>query len=242
VIAGQYVTAAGAEVIKSPSNVNYSHSILFGYAIPFTHTGVRATYAASDTFSVFGGVNNGWDALRDTNTSKTTELGISATPIKNLSIAAVDYIGTERVSGLTNVGPEGRRNMFDIVATYAATDKLSLTLNYDNGSQKNAATVAPSGNADAKWTGIAGYVTYQISDMWRLAVRGESFNDKDGYRTGVVQKWKEGTITLAYLPSKSMELRGEVRGDRSDVASFMRTDGSASKSQSSLGLQVLYKF
>src|SRR5712691_6076891 len=45
VIAGKYVTAAGAEVIKSPSNVNYSRSILFGYAIPFTHTGVRATYA-----------------------------------------------------------------------------------------------------------------------------------------------------------------------------------------------------
>src|SRR2546425_282107 len=65
VIAGKYVTAAGAEGIKCPRHVNYSHSILFGYAIPFTHTGVRATYAASDTFSVFGGLNNGWDDLRD---------------------------------------------------------------------------------------------------------------------------------------------------------------------------------
>ena len=242
VIAGKYVTAAGAEVIKSPSNVNYSRSILFGYAIPFTHTGVRATYAPSDTFSVFGGLNNGWDDLRDTNVQKTAELGISATPIKNLSIAAVDYVGSERVGGLTLVGPEGRRNIFDIVATYAATDKLSLTLNYDNGSQKNAAAATPRGSADAKWTGIAGYVTYQISDMWRLAVRGETFDDKDGYRTGVVQKWKEGTITLAYLPTKSLELRGEIRADRSDVASFVETSGSASKSQSSFGLQVLYKF
>src|SRR5258708_23234951 len=156
VIAGKYVTAAGAEVIKSPSNVTYSRSILFGYAIPFTHTGLRATYAPSDTFSVFGGLNNGWDDLRDTNAQKTAELGISATPIKNLSIAAVDYVGSERVGGLTLVGPEGRRNIFDIVATYAATDKLSLTLNYDNGSQKNAATATPRGSADAKWTGIAG--------------------------------------------------------------------------------------
>ncbi len=143
---------------------------------------------------------------------------------------------------MRRIGPEGRRNIFDIVATYTATDKLSLTLNYDNGIQKNAATVAPSGNTDAKWTGIAGYVTYQISDLWRLAVRGESFDDKDGYRTGVVQKWKEGTITLAYLPTKSLELRGEIRADRSDVASFVETSGSASKSQSSFGLQVLYKF
>lgn len=77
VIAGKYVTAAGADVIKSPSNVNHSHSILFGYAIPFTHTGVRATYAATDTISVFGGVNNGWDNLKDTNTAKTWELELT---------------------------------------------------------------------------------------------------------------------------------------------------------------------
>jgi hypothetical protein len=128
-----------------------------------------------------------------------------------------------------------------VVATYAVTDALSFTLNYDNGSQKNAAT-APSGDSTAKWSGVAAYATYQLSGMWRLAVRGEHFDDKDGYRTGVIQKWKEGTVTLAYLPSKSMELRGEVRTDHSNVASFMKTDGSASKSQNSFGLQALYKF
>jgi len=30
---------------------NYSRSILFGYAIPFAHTGIRATYAASDSMT-----------------------------------------------------------------------------------------------------------------------------------------------------------------------------------------------
>lgn len=239
VIAGRYVTASGAEVIKSPANANFSRSILFGYAIPFTHTGVRATYAASDTISVFGGLNNGWDNLRETNAQKTVELGISTTPIKDLTIAAVNYAGKERVAGpTTTTGTEGGRNLFDIVATYAATDALSFTLNYDNGRQENAI----SGTSTAKWSGVAAYATYQLSGMWRLAVRGEHFDDKDGYRTGVIQKWKEGTVTLAYLPSKSMELRGEVRTDQSNVASFMKTDGSASKSQNSFGLQALYKF
>lgn len=242
VIAGKFVTSAGAEVIKSTSNVNYSRSILFGYAIPFTHTGVRATYALSDTFSLIGGISNGWDNLRETNAQKTTELGIAATPIKNLSLSVMNHHGTERVGGLTLTGPEGSRNLIDIVATYTVSEKLSFTLNYDNASQKNASTVAPSGNDTAKWSGVAAYVTYQISDTWRLAVRGETFNDKDGYRTGVQQKWKEGTLTLAYLPSKSIELRGEVRGDRSDVASFVKTDGSAGKSQNSFALQALYKF
>jgi hypothetical protein len=39
-----------------------------------------------------------------------------------------------------------------------------------------------------------------------------------------------------------VEIRGEMRGDRSDVASFMKSDGTASKSQASYGLQAIYKF
>src|SRR5258708_1678268 len=58
-IAGKFVTLSGTEVIWSPSNANFSRSILFG-AIPFTHTGVRATYAPSDKISLICCVNNGW--------------------------------------------------------------------------------------------------------------------------------------------------------------------------------------
>ncbi len=41
--AGKFVTPLGAEVIESQDNWNYSRSVLFGYAIPFYHTGLRAT-------------------------------------------------------------------------------------------------------------------------------------------------------------------------------------------------------
>lgn len=242
VIAGKFVTTAGAEVIKSTADVNYSRSILFGYAIPFTHTGVRANYSLSDNFTLVAGLNNGWDNLRETNPQKTAELGVLLSPIKDLSLSVMSHVGSERVGGLTLAGPEGRRSLIDVVATYALTEKLSLTLNYDNARQRNAATVAPSGAETAKWSGIAAYVTYQMSPTWRLALRGETFDDDDGYRTGVAQTWEEATLTLAYLPSKSLELRGEVRADRSDAASFLKTDGTAGKSQNSFALQALYKF
>ena len=42
---GKFVTPMGAEVIESQDNWNYTRSILFGYAIPFYHVGLRATYA-----------------------------------------------------------------------------------------------------------------------------------------------------------------------------------------------------
>ena len=43
--AGRMITLAGNEVIVGYQNWNISRSVSFGYAIPFTHTGVRATYS-----------------------------------------------------------------------------------------------------------------------------------------------------------------------------------------------------
>ncbi len=73
-------------------------------------------------------------------------------------------------------------------------------------------------------------------------VRAEQFDDKDGFRTGVIQKWKEGTLTLAYMPAKSVELRGEVRSDSSNKSSFNQPNGTTKKSQDSVGLEAIYKF
>ena len=42
---GKFVTPIGTEVIESQDNWNYTRSILFGYAIPFYHVGVRGTLA-----------------------------------------------------------------------------------------------------------------------------------------------------------------------------------------------------
>lgn len=243
IIGGKYVTLAGAEVINSTANTNFSRSILFGYAIPFTHTGARVSYAATDTLTLIGGVNRGWDALKDTNTAKTAELGVTFAPIKEFTLGAQGYIGTERVGGLVGTGAEGRRNLIDLVATYNATDKLTLILNYDYGTQDNTATVTPNGASKSKWQGVAGYVNYQFTDQWRLSFRPEYFDDEDGFRTGVVQKWKEATLTLGYSPLKNLDLRAEVRADRSNVRAFVDSNGTtASKNQNSFGLQAIYKF
>ena len=242
VIGGKYVTLAGAEVINSPTNANFSRSILFGYAIPFTHTGIRGTYALNDGTNLILGVNNGWDAFRDTNSAKTLELGAAYAPSEAVSLSAQAYFGRERVGGLVNTGPEGTRGLIDLVGTYKASENLSYTLNFDYGTQQNA-PLSGGSTGRAKWTGIAGYVTYQLNEQWRLSGRAEFFNDSDGYRTGVAQKWKEATLTVGYLPTKAVELRAEVRGDSSNVKSFVTRSGtSATDRQRSFGLQALYKF
>ena len=251
-IAGKFVTLAGAEVINSTQDTNYSRSILFGYAIPFTHTGARLTYAASDQVSVIVGVNNGWDQLQDANKQKTGELGISLTPNKVFSLAAQGYSGVEQLSGGTFIGAgtHGLRSLIDAVGTYNATSQLTFILNVDWGQQENVTSLVNGTSITAKWDGAAAYANYQVNDQWRLSVRAEYFDDKDGYRTGVIQKWKEATLTLAYLPTKFIEIRGEVRGDKSDSNAFVKdtaffsgTPGAGvTDNQASIGLEAVYKF
>ena len=252
VIGGKFVTLAGAEVINSTQDTNYSRSILFGYAIPFTHTGVRLTYAASDQLSLIVGVNNGWDQLQDQNKEKTGELGVSFTPNKLFALTVQGYSGVEQLSGGTFVGAgrHGVRDLIDAVATYNATSQLTFILNVDWGNQENFTSLVNGASIKAKWDGAAAYANYQANDQWRLSVRAEYFDDKDGYRTGVIQKWKEGTLTLAYLPTKFIELRGEARYDKSDSGAFVKNSTflsgvpgvGVSDNQTSIGVEAVYKF
>ena len=237
-IAGKFVTLSGTEVIASLGNNNVSRSILFG-AIPFTHTGVRATWAVSDTVSLIAGVNNGWDQLTDANKGKTLELGATFNPIKPLNITLSGYSGKEVVTpgGLTV--PEGTRTSVNAVASYTIIDPLSVGLELLDVSQDNTV----GGNAKGKYTGFAGYVTYMFTPKIRGVVRAESFDDKDGLRFGAAsQKYKEVTLTGAFLASDSFEARAEVRRDQGNNKVFSDSTGTLSKNMTSVALQGLYKF
>jgi len=154
IIAGKFTTLHGTEVIASSGNTNVSRSILFG-AVPFTHTGLRATWALGDTVSLIAGVNNGWDQLTDANKGKTLELGAALTPIKPLSVTISGYSGKEPTSATT----EGTRSSLNVVVSYTITDPLSVGLEALSVSQENAA----GGTTKQKYSGYAGYVTYMFA-------------------------------------------------------------------------------
>ena len=244
-MAGKFVTLAGSEAIWSPSNNNFSRSILFG-AIPFTHTGVRAGYAVSNTVTLYGGVNNGWDQLTDANKGKTLELGASIIPIKPLTINVTGYFGQERATppGAPPAGgvAQDQRQLLNVVATYTINNRMSAGGEILYVSQDRIVGGA------AKYNGLAGYFTYNLNREWRLAARAEMFDDKNGFHfspagfTTSDTKYNEITATLAYLPNSSVELRGEIRGERANNAVFINSDGTTAKSMQSLGFQGIYKF
>jgi predicted porin len=231
---GKMLTLAGAEVIAPSLNTNVSRSLLFN-AEPFTHTGLRATYAASDLVSVIFGVNNGWNQTSDNNSQKTGEVGLSLTPSKAFTLTAQGYFGSEPVGG---GGVSGQRDLIDVVATYNLNDATSFALNYDWGKQDKAL----AGGADAKWYGVAGYFNYAFTSEWRMSLRAEYFNDKDAFTTGAVQKVKELTATFGYAPSKSFELRFEGRYDKSDQNTFLKnSSGTPNDKQSGILLEGIFK-
>src|SRR5205085_3196495 len=79
---GKFVTLMGNETIApiatvtgSSGNALYSHSYNFGFGIPFTHTGVLATYAIGDKLTVNGGFSRGWEQSTNDNNGAIDVLG-----------------------------------------------------------------------------------------------------------------------------------------------------------------------
>src|SRR6185436_13237563 len=95
---GKFITPHGYEVIDGYDgwNDNATRSFLFGYAIPFTHTGARASYAFSPQLSGMVMVVNGWDNAVDENRSKSVGAQVAVTPAPSFSIYLNGMYGPER--------------------------------------------------------------------------------------------------------------------------------------------------
>jgi hypothetical protein len=223
VLAGKFLTLAGAEVAAPTGNANVSRSLLFWYSEPINHTGVRVVYAATDKASFTFGANNGWNAETSTGSGKTLELGFSLAPSKALALAGAAYYGdTDVAAGL------GKKTLVDLVATWTVSPSLTVVGNFDWDKQEI------TDGSSFKWWAAAGYLNYAINDTWRTSLRLEYLDDQDGAINGAKQKLKEGTLTFGYAPAKHYEFRAEARYDKSDQA------GSTDITQG--WLQALYRF
>ncbi len=247
VIAGKFATLAGAELITSPSNFNYTRAWMFGWG-PYTHTGVRATYVATDYLTLIAGVNNGFDQVNSATNGKTAELGIDIAPNSMFSLNTSYYQGKGMMSAMPGTG-----SYLDMVGTVNATSKLTLVADYATAKQDSASLAStnilygqPVGGlgttVNAKWHSLALYANYHITDQWRVAYRNENFDDPQGFRSGISQRLKSNTFTLGFAPVKSTELRAEIRQDKSSGNYFLKADGTGTSSQMTYALEAIYQF
>jgi hypothetical protein len=235
---GKYITHMGYEVIEGYDgyNDNYSRSILFGYAIPFTHTGIKASYAFSSKVAGMVEVVNGWDLLRDNNRSKSVGAQLTLTPVAPLQVL-LNWIGGPEIANDNH----SNRNVFDVVAILKPTSILTLGLNGDYGKENGTSLVNPG--SDATWKGIAGYATLALTNKFSVALRGETFHDEDGVRlgTGTKATLSEVTFTPAYKFTDHVLLRAEARYDTANQP-ILAKRGTLADKQTTVAANVIFVY
>ena len=118
--AGEFWSPAGAEVVPTNQDWNYSRSLLFAWAIPYYHFGIRASFPVGAHFT--GGVQvvQGWNNVKDNNSGKTVGLN-GAYAWKKVTWTNVYYVGPEKDH--TN---QGLRHLYDTTVLVKPTDKIEL--------------------------------------------------------------------------------------------------------------------
>lgn len=209
---GKLVTHHGLEVIESQANWNYTHSLLFSFAIPFTQTGIAADWVATDkveaTLFIVNGLNNTFEG----NAFKSPGFQVIYKPTAEVALIQNFSAFNEApgdAGGLTRF--DNAVYLFDTVATYTPFAALELALNSDVAYD----ATLPS---DKFLGGVAAYARWHTSAKSALSARGEIFHDNSSQTLGIVMPMKgniaEATGTFSYAPSDGLLLRGEARFDQ----------------------------
>ncbi len=234
---GKFVTSAGAEVIESNANWNYSRSLLFSWAIPYYHFGFRATETKGHFTGGFQLVN-GWNNVEDNNSGKTIGL------VGNLTSKKISW-NNNYYAGPENPGTNtGWRNLYDTTVLFTPSDKFNAYVNFDYGQNKSG-----SGKTEttAKWYGVAFAGKLQMNDHNAITPRYEWFKDRDNFLgTGMVcatgkecDALQEFTLTYEYKWTKGLLARLEYRRDWTTLAQpviFQRGSTGARDHQDTLAL------
>lgn len=226
--AGKFVTPLGAEYIETSGNWNYSRSLLFAWAIPYYHVGMRATTPLSDKVSVAGFLLNGWNNAVDNNRGKTVGAQVTLKPIPALSIAQGWMGGPEGPNGSA-----GWRQVFDTVATWTVSPRLSLMGNADFGRDEIAGEAVT-------WSGVAAYAKVSVLPTWSLIPRVEVFEDAHGFSTGTAQTLREITLTSDHALTRGLSARIEYRRDWSNTAFFEYREDQFRRSQNTILVGLIY--
>ena len=218
ITAGQFNTFLGYEVISPAANFNYTVSYLFN-AGPFSHTGVKLDYAASEDLSYMLAVTNSHGIYSDDgNVGGEMQFGAQV-GYKGQYLNFI-YGGVDG-SGITD-------NMFvDYTGGFDLSDSLFLGIN---------AAYSYSEDKDAGYQGAALYIENTFSDSFALGLRPEFFQ-MNGASDATVT-----ALTLAASSSLTDNLKviTELRMDSSEDGKIEAFAGE--ESVSALTIAAVYSF
>lgn len=196
---GQFNTFYGYEVISPAANFNYSVSYLFN-AGPFSHTGLKVDYAATEDLSFMLAVTNPHGNISGSNdTSDYYQLGFQ-TGYKgqyfNLAYGADGFGDTDVL-------------YLDYTGGFNASEAFFIGIN---------AAYANSEDADSGYQGAALYLENTFSDTFALGLRPEVYQTTGaGNEESIFALSLTGSTQL----DENLKLITELRYDSSDLPTIV---------------------
>jgi hypothetical protein len=185
---GKFISLEGAEYVAPVENPFYSHTYMFNFGIPTSHTGALMTVHANETLDFMAGVTRGVNTtVDDNNDAPAFHGGIKLV----LNDGKIDLLAS------THVGPESDDNtsdpryVNDVVMTWREGNfKFITDLNYVRDDLE-----------DAEAYGVAQYLIYSINKNLSVGIRGELWRDDDGFYVGQYADPSDLTYSLSGKPT-----------------------------------------
>jgi hypothetical protein len=213
---GQFNTFYGYEVISPVANFNYSVSYLFG-AGPFSHTGLKIDYAASEDLSLMLAVTNPHGTYLGSNIEGNDDYQLGA---------QVGFKGQYFNFAYGSDGFGFKDVLYlDYTGGFDASESFYVGIN---------AAYSNSDDADYSYKGIALYLENSFSDTFALGLRPELFSTTDNNVDASILAL---TLTGSTKLTDNLKVISELRYDNSDDVTFY-----GEKSVTGLTIAAVYSF
>ena len=217
---GKFGTPMGYEASYTEENYNWSGGLQWALVEPFTHTGVKASYAVNPQWEFEFCAFNGWDIVQDNNNAKSFMGHVTYTPREATTVSLIGYGGAEQDDDTSDV-----RRGVELYVQQKLSPTVTGVAQFDAGAEDAADA---DGGAATWWAGGL-WLIYEPSERWSVAARGDYLSDPDGARTSgapSVAPFPENTgmdlysltLTLNHKPVKELRIAPEVRWDHSTEA------------------------
>lgn len=218
--AGQFNTFYGYELISPVSNFNYSLSYLFN-AGPFSHTGVKANYQATEDLSFLLAVTNPHSLTSGSNPNNNEQYGAQVGYKKQ-------YLNV--VYGAVATGDSGKNLLVDYTGGFNVSDAFHVGINAAYAEDTNTSAVV--------YKGAALYLDNKFSDNFTLGLRPEV------YTAGASATATAFTLAANNKLTDNLTLKSELRYDTSKdgVIGFGANAFPAVKNTTALTVAAVYAF
>ncbi|WP_237607253.1 porin [Roseimaritima sediminicola] len=234
--AGHFYTIIGYESVMAPQNFFYSHTYTMVNNEPFTHTGILATYQATEDIAVYGGYTLGWDSGFEDN-GDTFLGGFSLGLTEDVTFTYGTTIGRFNTN-FNNTGVTEQGYMHSMILDVALTNNLQWVSQFDWLDTERATDGARLREGGA----FVNYLFYALNDCTSLGVRHEYFQRDPSLATATGDvDVNDLTFGVNHRMNSNLIVRPELRWDWDDAGAYGVNENNRA-SQTTFGVDAILTF